>query len=140
MATGNWTLYNDAKERIAKAEIDLNGDTFKAVLLTSSYTPAGTHSVLADLTNEVTGGNYARVTLTTVTVSETSGTVTFDSDDIDFGSNTTITAKYCVIYDDTHASDALLCYIDLNSGGGSVSSSAGTFKVTINASGIFTMA
>ena len=140
MAAGAVTLYNDAMERIFKptSGYNLASDTFKALLCTSSYTPSAAHSVLADITNEhgATGG-YGRITLTTVTVTETSGSVTMDSDDIDFGAAVTLTAKYLVVFDDTHASDGLLFYVDLNSGGGSVSSTASSFKITINASGIF---
>ena len=50
-------------------------------------------------------------------------------------------AKYLVIYSDTHASDALLCYVDLDTSAASgVSSTNSQFQVTINANGIFTLA
>tara|TARA_Y100001938_G_scaffold147479_1_gene228749 strand:+ start:1267 stop:1692 length:426 start_codon:yes stop_codon:yes gene_type:complete len=139
MAAGSWTFYNDFKEHLAKADVDMNGDTFKVLLTTSSYTPAATHSTISDITNEVTDSDYSRQTLASVTVTETGGTVTFDADNISFGSAVSITAKYAVIYDDTHASDALMCYVDLDTGGGSVSSTNSTFQITINASGIWTL-
>ena len=139
MAAGSWTFYNDFKEHLAKADVDCNSDTFKCVLTTSSYTPAATHSTISDITNECADSDYSRQTLASVTVTETGGTVTFDSDDISFGSSVSITAKYAVIFDDTHASDALMCYVDLDTGGGSVSSTNSTFQITINASGIWTL-
>jgi hypothetical protein len=139
MAAGSWTFYNDFKEHLAKADVDCNADTFKCVLMTSGYTPSATHSTLSNLTNIVTDGDYAAQTLASVTVSETGGTVTFDCDDISFGSAVSITAKYAAIYDDTHASDALMAYVDLDTGGGSVSSSSSTFQITINASGVWTL-
>lgn len=139
MAAGNFTLYSDAKERIAKAEIDLDGHTFKALLCSSSYTPSASHSVIGDITNELASTGYARLT-PTVTVAEAGGTVTIDCTDLTFGSaGNSYTAKYLVIYDDTHASDALLGYVDLDTGGGSVTGSY-PFTITINASGLFTMA
>ena len=139
MAAGSWTFYNDFKEHLAKADVDMNGDTFKVLLTTSSYTPAATHSTVSDITNQVTDSDYSQQTLANITVNETGGTVTFDADNISFGSAVSITAKYAVIYDDTHASDALMCYVDLDTGGGSVSSTNSTFQITINASGIWTL-
>ena len=139
MAAGSWTFYNDFKEHLAKADVDCNSDTFKCLLTPSSYTPAATHSTISDITNECADSDYSRQTLASVTVTETGGTVTFDSDDISFGSSVSITAKYAVIFDDTHASDALMCYVDLDTGGGSVSSTNSTFQITINASGIWTL-
>ena len=140
MSAGNWTFYNDFKEKLAKAEIDLDNDTLKCLLTTSSYTPSATHSQLSDITNEVTDSDYARQTLGSVTVTETGGTVTFDCADISFGSSVTITGKYAVLYDDTATNDPLIVYVDLDTGGGSVSSTSSTFQITINASGVFTLA
>ena len=90
--------------------------------------------------NECVDSDYAEATIGGAAVTETSGTVTFDCNDITYGSNVTITAKYAVIYSDTHASDGLICYVDLNTSGGSVSSTSGTFTVVINNSGVFTVA
>ena len=139
MAAGSFTFYNSGKLKIADNAIDLDGDTFIALMTTSSYTPnAATQSNLTDITNEVTDSDYARQTLTSVTVTESGGTVKFDAADISFGSNVTITSKYLVLFSST-ASNALLAYVDLDTGGGSVSSSNSTFQVTINANGIATI-
>jgi hypothetical protein len=142
MSAGNYTFYNNFRDALAKADVDLNTNSFKALLLTSSYTPnVATQSVLADITsNEVAGGgDYARITLANVQVTQAGAVVTFDSDDLSWGTNVTITAKYVAIYDDTSASDTLVVYADLDSGGGSVSSTSSTFQITNNASGIFTL-
>ena len=64
--------------------------------------------------------------------------MTFDADDVAWA-NSTITARYAVIYDATPAADAdkkLLAYVDF---GADKSSSSGTFQITWNASGIFTV-
>lgn len=142
MAAGSFTLYGAAIEGIARGLVDLDGHSFKAALCASGYTPnVATHAALADLTNELSGGDYARVTLTGVSVARSGTTVKFTSDPVDFGDDVTLTAKYLVLYDDTHASDALLGYVDLNTGGGSASSTDGPFEVAPDAAdGWFTMA
>ena len=141
MSAGNYTFYNNFRDALAKADVDLNTNTFKALLLTSAYTPnVATQSVLADITtNEVSDSDYARITLANVTVTQAGAVVTFDSDDLQYGTNVTITAKYVAIYDDTSASDTLVVFADLDTNGGSVSSTSSTFQITNNASGIFTL-
>ena len=141
MSAGNYTFYNNFRDALAKADVDLNTNTFKALLLTSAYTPnVATQSVLADITtNEVTDSDYARITLANVTVTQSGAVITIDSDDLSYGTNVTITAKYVAIYDDTSASDTLVVFADLDTGGGSVSSTSSTFQITNNASGIFTL-
>lgn len=142
MAAGDFTLYGGAIEAIAKGLIDLDSDTFKAKLLTSSYTPdTSTHVDISDLTNEVAGGgDYAEATLTGVSVTRDGTTVTFTSDPIDYGAEVSITAKYLAIYSDTSSSDLLLGYVDLNAGGGSATSSDGPFELSPHADGWFTIA
>lgn len=142
MSAGNFTFYNAFKLSLAKAEVDLDTNTFKAVLLTSSYTPnVASQSILSDISgNIISDSDYVAQTLGSVTVTESGGTVTFDSADINFGNSVTLSAKYLALYDDTSANDKLVVYVDLDTGGGSVSSTSSTFQVTINASGIFTLA
>lgn len=129
MATGALVLYGSAIEKIAKGIIDLDSHTFKAKLLTSAYTPnASTHDEVADLTNECADGDYAEVTLASVTVTRTGTTVVFTSADLDWGAEVTLTAKYVAIYDDDVAGDPLIGYADLNDAG-SASSTTGPFRV-----------
>lgn len=146
MAAGNWIMYGAALESIFNAGIDCDGDTFRMILVTSSYTPAqNTHSTYADVSaNEATGTGYTQYgELTNVAVSRTNNVVTVDTEDETWASST-ITAKYAVIVRDADANgtiastDLLLAYLDLDTGGGSLSSSAGAFNVNANASGIFT--
>ena len=143
MAAGSFTLYGAAIENIAKGLIDLDGHAFKALLATSGYSPdAAAHAALADVTNEVaSGGDYARVTLEDVAVSRSGTTVKFTSGPADFGAEVTITAKYLVLFDDDSTGDLLLGYVDLNTAGGSASSTDGPFKLTPHATnGWFTIA
>lgn len=140
MAASAFTFYGEAIERIFKGEIDFDGHTFKAALATSSYTPdTDAHDDFGDITNELSGGDYAQQTLGSITVTRSTTTITVDCADISFGNPVTLTAKYLIIYDDTHANDALVGYVDLNTGG-SVSSTSALFQYTVNASGLFTIA
>lgn len=146
MAAGNFILYSAALEAINKGTLDLDSNTFRMVLVTSAYTPAqNTHTAWSDISaNEVAaGGGYStHGKLLTCTVTRASNVVTFDCDDQAWTAST-ITAKYAVIVKDADANGALattdvpLCYCDLSSGGGSLSSTSATFSVTINASGVF---
>ena len=148
MAAGAFKVYGAAAEAIAKGTVDLDSNTFRMVLVTSAYTPnQSTHSTWTDVSaNEVAaGGGYStHGKLLTCTVNRLSLVVTFDCDDQSWTSST-ITAKYAVIVKDADANgalastDALVAYCDLESGGGSISTTAGTLAITINASGVFTM-
>lgn len=146
MAAGSWVVFNIAKKKLADGTFDLDSQTFKMALTTSAQaldaTFAGTSTDCryADLTAEVaSGGGYTTGGKTlTATWTRATGTITFDVDDQAWTSST-ITAKYAVIYLTTGNAD-LLCVVDLDTGGGSVSTTAGTLTITINASGVFTLA
>ena len=147
MAASAWRMYASAKEYIGDSTIDLDGHTFTAQLHSSSYTPdLNSHTVRADLTNELaTANGYTAggANLGSVTWVNSSGTVTFDSADVQWtASGGSITARFSVIYDNTPASplDPLLCYALLDTTPADVTATAGnTFTVQMNASGIFTM-
>jgi hypothetical protein len=119
-------------------EVDWDTDTLKCMLLTSTYTPnQTTHKYKSDLTNEVSGTGYTATgaALTSVTVTNSGLVMTFDAADTSW-TTSTITARYAVIYDSTPATDAtrpLICLINF---GADVSTTAATFLITWNASGI----
>lgn len=146
MAAGAFKVYGPALEGIHKGTIDLDTNAFRMVLVTSSYTPnQSTHDQWDDISaNEVANGNgyTTHGKLLTCTVTRSGLVVTFDCDDQSWISST-ITAKYAVIVKDADANGALaatdvpIAYSDLEGASGSLSSSAGTFSVTINASGVF---
>jgi len=121
---------------------DFSGETtLKCMLCTSSYTPSqDNHDYQDDVTNEVSGTGYtAGGKIMTTTNPTVSGRVTtFDCANVSWA-NSTITARYAVIYDYTGGSSAtnpLVAYIDF---GEDKSSENGTFQLTWNASGIFTI-
>lgn len=135
-------VYGLALKSLANKEIDFDTDTIKGMLCTSAYTPdQDTHQYKSSVTNEVTGTGYTAggATLANKTVTYTAGTNVFklDADDLSWA-NSTITARYLVIYDDTPATDAtkpLLCYVDF---GADFTSTNGPFTVAFHADGIIT--
>lgn len=143
MAAEAWKMYNTAREYIGDGTIDLDSHTFKSLLVSSSYTPDyETHTVLADITNELSGNGYARYTLT-MTWNRSTTTVTLDSDDVtQTASGGAITARREVIFDDTPSSpaDPLLCAALLDSTPADVSVSDGnTLTIARHPSGILAL-
>lgn len=136
-------LYGSVAAKLANKEIDWDTDTVKVALCTSTYTPnQDTHDYFNDITNEVTGTGYTAggATLASKTVNYTAGTNTtaFDAADVSW-TTSTITARYAIIYVDTAgaaSTDPLIGYVDF---GADVSSTAGTFQITWDAAGIFTI-
>ena len=138
MASGLYgiSFLNALKNTLA---LDLDSDTIKIMLVTSSYTPDfGAHDFKGDVSNEVSGTNYTAGgnTLGSVTLTQTGGTIKFDAADTSWSSATITSARGAVIYDDTITDDPLIAYIDF---GADFSSSNGTFTIAFNASGIFTI-
>lgn len=127
-------LYNSMLKDEAEGSIDFNTDTFKVMLLTSSYTPnKDTHTKRSDLTNEVSGTGYTAGGATaTVTVSAVD--TTNDRVDITLGSaswaSSTITARYAAYYKSrggAASADELVALVDFVS---DVISTGGTFSLT----------
>ena len=120
-------------------ESDINSDTIKCMLTTSTYTPSKTaHDYKDDVTNEVSGTGYtATGTTLTTPVQAYDGTSiwNFDADDAVWTSSS-ITARNAVVYNSTPGTDAtrpLLSYVDF---GGDNTTSSATFTVQWSASGI----
>jgi hypothetical protein len=121
---------------------DMDSETkIMCMLCTSSYTPnQDDHNDKADIDNEVSGTGYTAggAALTSTAISVSGRVTTFDAADTAWSSST-ITARYAVLYDDTEAAEAdqpLILYVDF---GEDKSSEGGTFQLTWNASGIFTI-
>ena len=146
MAAGAWQVFNIAKEKLADGVFDLDTQTFRMILCTNvqalaaTFAGTSTDCRYADLTAEVTGTGYTATGKTlTATWTRSTGTITFDVDDQAWTSSTITGAKYAVIYAD-NTNDDLLCFCDLDTGGGTLSTVADTFSVVINAAGVFTLA
>lgn len=139
MASG---IYNNYKVRMlgSGTMADLDGDTIKIALLTSSYTPDfDAHDFFDDVSaNEVgASGTYSAggATLSvTLTQDNTDNEGVFDATDVSWTS-ATITARYAIIYKSTGVSSTspLIALIDF---GSNQTSTAGTFTITFAAEGI----
>jgi hypothetical protein len=136
-------IYNSFKAKIADGSIDLDTDTIKVALVTSSYTPdQDAHDFFNDVTNEVSGTGYtaggATLGSKTVTADNTNNRGVFDAADTSW-TTSTITARGAVIYKSrggAASADELICYIDF---GSDKSSSASTFTIQWSANGILTL-
>ena len=146
MAAGKWKLYEQAKLDIANGLMDLDTHSFKIALFLSTSncnTLSGT-TTLASLTNQVaTANGYTQNSkAVTLTTSNSGGTITVDetTNPTWTASGGSITARFAVIYNDTHASKQALCVCLLDTAPADVTATDGnTFTITQNASGIFTI-
>lgn len=146
MAAGKWKMYEQAKLDLANGLIDFDTHVFKINLYLSTSncdTLSGT-TTLASLTNQVaTAFGYTQNTKTvTITTTNASGTITIDetTNPVWTASGGSITARYAVIYDDTHASDQAVAVCLLDTTPADVTATDGnTFTITMNASGLFTL-
>ena len=135
-------IFNSFKRDIMNGSIDLDTDTIKVALVTSSYTPnQDTHDNFDDVTNEVSGTGYTAggqaLANKAVTADNTDNEGVFDADDVTWSSST-ITARGAVLYKDTGTASTskLICYIDF---GADKISSSGNFTITWDAEGILNL-
>lgn len=146
MAAGKWKLYEQAKLDIANGLMDLDTHSFKIALFLSTSncnTLSGTTGIV-NLTNQVVTAfgytqNNKAVTLTTA---NSGGTITVDetTNPSWTANGGSITARFAVIYNDTHASKQALCVCLLDTAPADVTATDGnTFTITQNSSGIFTI-
>lgn len=126
-------IYNSCIEDLSNNNIDFGADTFKVMLVTSSYTPdKDTHDKADDVTNEVANGNGyttgGATSACTVTKDVANDKVTISFAAVSWATST-ITAAGAVIYKSrggASSADELVAYIDF---GGDVSSTGATFSI-----------
>lgn len=147
MSAGPVQVFGAAIERIADGTYTLESDTLKWILLDENYSPdTATDTDLADISaDEIDVGDqadYTRVTATGVTVSRTGTTVKIDCGDPSWGSSVSLRAKWAALFNDTHASDGLVCVVDLNTAASDavLESTNSDFGLTIHANGLFQIA
>ena len=147
-AAGKWKLYESAKLALANGTIDFDSHSFKINLYLSTSNAntltAATITQLSDITNQVaTAFGYTQNTkAVTITTANSSGTITVDetTNPVWTASGGAITARFAVIYDDSHANDMPIAVCLLDTAPADVTATDGnTFTVTMNASGLFTM-
>lgn len=137
-------IYNSFKQKIMDGSIDLDTDTIRVALVTSSYTPdQDSHEDYADITNEVANGNgYTtegeQIGGAAVTKDNTDNEGVFDGNDVTWAAST-ITARGAIVYKDsgTAGTSWFICYLDF---GSDQSSSSGDFTIQWNAEGILNLA
>jgi hypothetical protein len=129
--------YNSFAEDMADGTIDMDNDTFKVCLVTSSYTPSLTHTQLSDVSTYRVSGT-TDTALTSVTWAQTSGTAKFDAADTDVVFSTTQGVKYAVIYSDTSTNDKLVGYVVLPDS--TTITGGDTLRLVWDSAGIFTLA
>ena len=136
MASG---IYNRFKANLMNKEVDMEADTVKVALLNNSHSFTATHNTWSQVSaNELASGSgytTGGATLGSKAVTQ-AATTKWDAADSTWTSST-FTAYHAVIYDDTHATDDLICSIDF---GGAVTVSAGTLTIQYHADGIITLA
>lgn len=126
----------------ANSVFDLDTDTIKVSAHTNTYSPnQDTHDFFDDVTNEVTGTNYTAggETLGTVTVTRSTGTVTFDAADVTWTQHASgfSTARKFVVYRSTGTAGTsrLFSVVTADNDVGNVT---GNLTLSWNASGIAT--
>lgn len=125
-------IYTSCLDDAARGSIDFDSDSFKTLLVTSSYSAnKNTHTKRSDVTNEVSGTGYTSggvTTACTVTKDTTNTKITLSFASVSW-STSTISANAAVIYKargGASSADELVAYIDF---GATVSTAGGTFSV-----------
>lgn len=141
--------FRDVFKSASAVILDLDAETHKCAMFTNSLTPnfAGngdtSFSSAPYTTNQVSGTGYTAGgnTLTTTTWSDVgnAGTLVFDAADVTWTTSTITNARCAVIYADaqtTPVAKPVFCLVNF---GADYSTTAGTFTIQWNASGIFTL-
>ena len=141
MSAGSWTFTNGGRTSLLDGTFDIDSDTWKMALFTSSSNIGASSTTYAGVSNEVANGNGyttggASITLTlsgTTTV-----TVDIETDPSWTASGGSIVARFAVIYE---VSGNVLCYCLLDSTPADVTVTDGnSLTVAAHANGVFTLA
>jgi hypothetical protein len=147
MSAGNFTFVAEAKLKILNQTIKLNSDTFKLALTNSSvaisptFTGTSTNAQYSDIiAGEVQGSGYTAggQVIGSPTLTLANSTVTFNGNAVSWTS-ATIAATNAVVYSNTATNKDILGYMSLDSNANTISSTNGTFTVSFNAAGLFTL-
>lgn len=128
-------IYNSCIRDAVVGNIDFDTDTFKMLLVTSTYSASKSHARRSDITNEVSGtgytsgGNACAVSVAAVDNVNNDVEISFT---VTSWTSATITARAGVIYKSrggASSADELVGYVDF---GSDISSTNGTFAVTVS--------
>jgi hypothetical protein len=133
-------LYNSFKRDIMNGSIDLDTDTIKIALCSSSYTPdIDSHTKFSDITNEISAAGYtaggASLANKAVAVDNTNNRAYFDADDVSWSPGATFTVRYAILYKSTGtpSTSNLIGYIDFTTD--RTAPSGDTFLINFTAPG-----
>lgn len=122
--------------------LDLDLDTHKVALFTDSVSPNFSSDTAYGVSpwnaNEVSGTGYTSggAVIANTALSDVSGTLKWDGDDVSWTTSTITNAKGALIYADALAGNNAILLVNL---GSNYSTSAGTLTIAWSASGIFTI-
>ena len=129
-------VYNSFMRDVVTGAVDCDTDTFKMLLVTSTYTASKSHAKRSDVTNEVaagsgytTGGNACALTVAATDNVNNDVEISFS---VTSWTSATITARAGVIYKSrggASSADELVGYVDFLS---NITSTNGTFAVTVS--------
>ena len=129
-------VYNSFMRDVVTGAVDCDTDTFKMMLVTSTYTASKSHAKRSDITNEVaagsgytTGGNACALTVAATDNVNNDVEISFS---VTSWTSATITARGGVIYKSrggASSADELVGYVDFLS---NITSTNGTFAVTVS--------
>ena len=141
MTAGAWLFTATGRTSLIDGTFDIDSDSYKCCLLTSSSNISSGSTTYAGLTGEVanangytTGGIAVAFALTGTTTVK----ATFTSNPVWTASGGSIVARYAAVYE---VGGRVLCYALLDSSPADVTATTGnTLTIAPNASGIFTLA
>ena len=111
-------FYNNGLLKLLNGSINYTSDNVALLVVDNTYTFDRTDEFVSDITGEVSGTGYARMSLTskTLTLNATTNTVVFDSANVSMSAVTTSNAwAGAVIYDDTgvDSTSSLIGFLDM---------------------------
>ncbi|HZD67752.1 MAG TPA: hypothetical protein VFA45_02170 [Actinomycetes bacterium] len=142
MAAGNWTFTDAGRTSLLDGTFDIDTDTWKMALFTSSSNIGSASTTYAGLTNEVgttntgytTGGEAITLTL----AGTTTVTCAIQTAPVWTAGSANLTARFAVIYE---VGGTVLCYALLDSTPADVTATSGnTLTVGSDGGTVFTLA
>lgn len=114
MTAGTWTFPNGARTNLLNGTFDIDSDTWRVALVTSSSNIGSSTTTWAGVTNEVAQANgytTGGVPVTLAIGGTTSPTATFVTNPSWTASGGSITARYAVLYE---LGGNVMCYVLLD--------------------------
>ncbi|MDO3096822.1 hypothetical protein P5V21_02805 [Mycobacteroides abscessus subsp. abscessus] len=134
MTAGTWTFPNGARTNLLNGTFNINSDTWRVALVTSSSNIGSSTTTWAGVTNEVAQANgytTGGVSVTLTLSGTTSVTASFSTNPTWTASGGSITARWAVLYE---LGGNVLCYVLLDNTPADVTTTNGN-SLTIDSDG-----